>query len=127
MYVTKFCQCLSQIRCHAKIPANNNDCGDLREWFALAQISCDIKFQTDFDTTLKVDITICRLFLIYVNSLFNSFSADDIKLNSVVFHWPDHIQKIFDLARNRIDHRKDLAMTELKKKYVIIFFNQFTQ
>ena len=62
-----------------------------------------------------------------INSLFDSFSADDIKLNSVVFHWPDHIQKIFDLARNRIDHRKDLAMAELKKKYVIIFFNQFTQ
>eukprot|EP00795_Rhopilema_esculentum_P009610 gene9610-17369_t len=41
---------------------------------------------------------------------------EDIKLNSTVFHWSDHIQKIFELSRNRIDHRKDLAMTELRKK-----------
>eukprot|EP00794_Sanderia_malayensis_P008808 gene8808-9750_t len=41
---------------------------------------------------------------------------EDIKLNSTVFHWPDHIQKIFELSNNRIDHRKDVAMNDLRKK-----------
>lgn len=45
---------------------------------------------------------------------------EDVKLNSTVFHWPEHILKIFELSKNRIDHRKDIAIDELKLKYVFI-------
>ncbi|KAK3717325.1 hypothetical protein QZH41_011557, partial [Actinostola sp. cb2023] len=41
---------------------------------------------------------------------------EDIKLNSTVFHWPEHIQKIFELSKNRIDHRKDLAQDDLRRR-----------
>ena len=41
---------------------------------------------------------------------------EDIKLNSTVFHWPQHIQKIFELSRNRVGHRRDIAMEDLKKR-----------
>lgn len=49
---------------------------------------------------------------------FTLFSTtdEDLKLNSTVFHWPEHIQKIFELSKNRIGHRKDLAMDEVKRK-----------
>ena len=43
-------------------------------------------------------------------------SDEDIKLNSTVFHWPQHIQKIFELSRNRVGHRRDLAMDDLRKR-----------
>ena len=50
-------------------------------------------------------------------NVFNTFMSDeDLKLNSTVFHWPEHIQKIFELSKNRIGHRKDLAMDEVKRK-----------
>ena len=45
-----------------------------------------------------------------------STTDEDLKLNSTVFHWPEHIQKIFELSKNRIGHRKDLAMDEVKRK-----------
>lgn len=47
------------------------------------------------------------------------FVDEDIKLNSTVFHWPEHIQKIFELSKNRIGHRRDLAMDDVKRKYVL--------
>lgn len=45
-----------------------------------------------------------------------SYPDEDIKLNSTVFHWPEHIQKIFELSKNRIGHRKDLAQDDLKRR-----------
>lgn len=47
---------------------------------------------------------------------YATLQYEDIKLNSTVFHWPGHIRKIFELSRNRIGHRKDLAMDEVKRK-----------
>ncbi|XP_077979573.1 dynein axonemal heavy chain 3-like isoform X2 [Glandiceps talaboti] len=41
---------------------------------------------------------------------------EDIKLNSTVFHWPDHIQTVFELAKNRLTNRKEAAEEEVRKK-----------
>lgn len=48
--------------------------------------------------------------------LFALFSAEDIKLNSSVFHWPDNINGVFDLSQNRLLSRRERAEEELKKK-----------
>ncbi|XP_033109939.1 dynein heavy chain 3, axonemal-like isoform X2 [Anneissia japonica] len=41
---------------------------------------------------------------------------EDIKLNSTVFHWPDHIQTVFELCRNRLMSRREHAEEEVRKK-----------
>ncbi|XP_078610604.1 dynein axonemal heavy chain 3-like isoform X1 [Branchiostoma floridae x Branchiostoma japonicum] len=41
---------------------------------------------------------------------------EDIKLNSQVFHWPEHIQTVFDLSKNRLANRREAAEDEVKKK-----------
>ncbi|XP_072168572.1 dynein axonemal heavy chain 3-like [Diadema setosum] len=41
---------------------------------------------------------------------------EDIKLNSTVFHWPDHIQTIFEVCRNRLMSRREQAEDELKRR-----------
>jgi len=41
---------------------------------------------------------------------------EDIKLNNTVFYWPEQIKKVFELSQNRIDHRKEIAVDELKIK-----------
>ena len=55
-------------------------------------------------------------FLCRDDCILFSTTDEDLKLNSTVFHWPEHIQKIFELSKNRIGHRKDLAMDEVKRK-----------
>ena len=46
----------------------------------------------------------------------NLLSVEDIKLNSTVFHWPDHITTVFELSQNRISNRRESAEDELRKK-----------
>ncbi|XP_070580768.1 dynein axonemal heavy chain 3-like [Ptychodera flava] len=41
---------------------------------------------------------------------------EDIKLNSTVFHWPDHIQTVFELSKNRFTNRRESAEDEVRKK-----------
>ena len=41
---------------------------------------------------------------------------EDIKLNSTVFHWPEHIKTVFELSQNRIMTRREHAEEELRKK-----------
>nr|XP_006820578.1 PREDICTED: dynein heavy chain 3, axonemal-like [Saccoglossus kowalevskii] len=41
---------------------------------------------------------------------------EDIKLNSNVFHWPDYIQTVFELAKNRLTNRRETAEEEVRKK-----------
>ena len=44
------------------------------------------------------------------------FSDEDIKLNSTVFHWPDNINKVFELSQTRILNRREHAEDELKAR-----------
>ncbi|XP_064624417.1 dynein axonemal heavy chain 3-like [Lineus longissimus] len=44
------------------------------------------------------------------------FPYEDIKLNSLVFHWPEHIKTVFELAQNRIMNRREHAEDEVRKK-----------
>lgn len=48
-------------------------------------------------------------------SLFDD-ADEDIKTNSTVFYWPDHIQTIFEVCRNRLMSRREQAEDELKKR-----------
>ena len=41
---------------------------------------------------------------------------EDIKLNSTVFHWPDHIQTVFEVCKNRLMTRREQAEDDVKKK-----------
>ena len=41
---------------------------------------------------------------------------EDIKLNSTVFHWPEHIATVFELAQARLLNRRENAEDELKRK-----------
>lgn len=44
------------------------------------------------------------------------FAAEDIKLNSTVFHWPDHIKTVFELSTSRIANRRDHIEEDLRKR-----------
>ena len=44
---------------------------------------------------------------------------EDIKLNSTVFHWPDHIKTVFELSQSRLGNRREHAEDELKKKITL--------
>ena len=44
------------------------------------------------------------------------YTVEDIKLNSTVFHWPEHISTVFELAQARLINRRENAEDELKKK-----------
>lgn len=37
-------------------------------------------------------------------------------MNSTVFHWPEHINTVFELSQNRIMSRRENAEDEVKKK-----------
>ncbi|XP_076804189.1 dynein axonemal heavy chain 3-like isoform X1 [Clavelina lepadiformis] len=41
---------------------------------------------------------------------------EDIKLNSNVFHWPEQIQNVFDINRNRLMNRRENAEDKLRKR-----------
>ena len=43
---------------------------------------------------------------------------EDIKQNSQVFHWPEHIKTVFELSQNRISNRREHAEEEVKRKVV---------
>ncbi|XP_043945444.1 dynein axonemal heavy chain 3 [Protopterus annectens] len=47
---------------------------------------------------------------------YATFSYEDIKLNSTVFHWPDQIQTEFEINRGRLLSRRETAEEELKKR-----------
>ncbi len=54
---------------------------------------------------------------VFVSPLMFLFIADeDIKLNSTVFHWPEHIKTVFELSQSRILNRREHAEDETKKK-----------
>ncbi|XP_046326217.1 dynein axonemal heavy chain 3-like [Haliotis rufescens] len=44
------------------------------------------------------------------------FPFEDIKLNSTVFHWPDHIRTVFELSQNRIVNKRDTIEDHLRKR-----------
>nr|XP_014349786.1 PREDICTED: dynein heavy chain 3, axonemal [Latimeria chalumnae] len=41
---------------------------------------------------------------------------EDIKLNSIVFDWPEQIHSLFELNRNRLMNRRDFAEEDLRKR-----------
>ena len=43
---------------------------------------------------------------------------EDIKLNSTVFHWPEHIDTVFELATTRLAAKREDAEERLRKKVV---------
>ena len=52
------------------------------------------------------------------NSHFNIyvFSVEDIKLNSTVFGWPEHINTVFELSQSRLLSRRDNVEDDLRKR-----------
>lgn len=52
--------------------------------------------------------------------------VEDIKLNSTVFHWPDHIHTVFELSQNRIMNKRDHIEDDLKKR-VSAFEDKLTE
>nr|KAG5713480.1 hypothetical protein BaRGS_025028 [Batillaria attramentaria] len=44
------------------------------------------------------------------------FPFEDIKLNSTVFHWPEHIKSVLELSQNRILSRRDNLEEDLRKR-----------
>jgi len=42
--------------------------------------------------------------------------VEDIKLNSTVFHWPDSLNKVFEVNENRLMQRRERDQEELRKK-----------
>ncbi|XP_061175178.1 dynein axonemal heavy chain 3-like [Saccostrea echinata] len=46
------------------------------------------------------------------------FPSEDIKLNSTVFHWPEHIKTVFELSSSRIANRRDHIEEDLRKRTV---------
>ncbi|KAL8573170.1 Dynein heavy chain 3, axonemal [Nucella lapillus] len=44
------------------------------------------------------------------------FPFEDIKLNSTVFHWPEHIQTVFELSNNRMASKRENLEEDLRKR-----------
>ena len=42
--------------------------------------------------------------------------VEDIKLNSTVFHWPEHIHTVFELSNSRINTRREALEEDLRKR-----------
>jgi len=55
---------------------------------------------------IKVFLQLCLLHAI----------AEDIKLNSTVFHWPDSLNTVFDVNQSRLTNRRERAEEDLRKK-----------
>lgn len=51
--------------------------------------------------------------------MFFLIVAEDIKLNSTVFHWPEQIEIIFENSRAQLFSRRDHAEVSLVKRYAI--------
>ncbi|XP_048576009.1 dynein axonemal heavy chain 3 isoform X2 [Nematostella vectensis] len=90
-----------------EMPDNTKDLVTLTQFLEKASTVLVVQLQSHVD-----DAGERLLFLLDYATL----PYEDIKLNSTVFHWPEHIQKIFELSKNRIGHRKDLAMDDLKHR-----------
>ena len=43
-------------------------------------------------------------------------AVEDIKLNSTVFHWPEHIQTVFELSNSRIISKRESLEEDLRKR-----------
>ena len=46
-------------------------------------------------------------------------SVDDIKLNSTMFHWPEHISTVFEVSQKRLSNKRDHSEDELRKKLLL--------
>ncbi|CAB3991140.1 dynein heavy chain 3, axonemal-like, partial [Paramuricea clavata] len=90
-----------------EMPTNTADLVGLTQYLERASTALVNKLQMSVDEAAE------RLVFLLD---YATLSYEDIKLNSTVFHWPQHIQKIFELSRNRVGHRRDLAMEDLKKR-----------
>ncbi|XP_028395151.1 dynein heavy chain 3, axonemal-like isoform X1 [Dendronephthya gigantea] len=90
-----------------EMPNNTADLVALTQYLEHASTALVMKLQTSVDEAAE------RLVFLLD---YATLSFEDIKLNSTVFHWPQHIQKIFELSRNRVGHRRDLAMEDLRKR-----------
>ncbi|XP_076154944.1 dynein axonemal heavy chain 3 [Alosa pseudoharengus] len=47
---------------------------------------------------------------------FATLPAEDLKLNSSVFHWPEQIQCVFELSKGRMASRREQAEEHLQKR-----------
>ena len=43
-------------------------------------------------------------------------AVEDIKLNSTVFHWPEHVQTVFELSNSRIISKRESLEEDLRKR-----------
>ncbi|KAK7493483.1 hypothetical protein BaRGS_00015194 [Batillaria attramentaria] len=51
---------------------------------------------------------------------YADFSQEDIRLNCAVFHWPKHIDSLFEVANSRILARRDVLEEDLKRRVAIL-------
>ena len=43
-------------------------------------------------------------------------AVEDIKLNSTVFHWPEHIQTVFELSNSRMATKRENLEEDLRRR-----------
>lgn len=53
---------------------------------------------------------------IFCSEFVPFFTDEDLKLGSTLFHWPTHINNVFEVAANRIDNRRTQAEEELRAR-----------
>ncbi|XP_031567893.1 dynein heavy chain 3, axonemal-like [Actinia tenebrosa] len=90
-----------------EMPDNTKDLVALTQFLENASSVMVVSLQS------KVDEAAERLLFLLD---YATLPYEDIKLNSTIFHWPEHIQKIFELSKSRIGHRKDLAQDDLRRR-----------
>jgi len=54
--------------------------------------------------------------LVILTILFFFLIAEDQKLNTHVFHWPDHIKNVFEIAQKIILSKRDSIEDELRNR-----------
>ncbi|OAF68192.1 hypothetical protein A3Q56_04070 [Intoshia linei] len=47
---------------------------------------------------------------------YSNMSTDDIKLNTSVIHWPDHLKNLLGMCKNNLEHSRDTIQNELVNK-----------
>ena len=87
--------------------------GDIQEY---ADRQSD-KLLYSIDNQLFITITMFPLFFKQHPTLpCFLLVVDDVKLNSTMFHWPEHISTVFEVSHKRLSNKRDHSEDDLRKK-----------
>ncbi|KAK0049220.1 dynein heavy chain 3 axonemal-like isoform X1 [Biomphalaria pfeifferi] len=89
------------------IPESTKDLVDLQEFL---KMSSDITVYKLLDRVAEASHRL--MFLLD----YADFPYEDIKINTITFHWPSQINAILDHSQNRIMNKRDQIEEELKKR-----------